>query len=59
MKNVSFYSFQNKKKWRMAWGKQQLKFERKPCIMYRDHYERAVGRTNFDFISSPDTVKQS
>ncbi len=44
---------------RMAQGKQQPKFERKPCVTFRDYYDTGVRRTNFDFINSADIVKQS
>ncbi len=42
----------------MAQGKQQPKFERNPCIRFRDN-SATDGRTNFDFMSSADIVKQS
>ncbi len=50
----------------MAQGKQQPKFERNPCIRFRGNCgQRATDgrtdgrRTNFDFMSSADIVKQS
>ncbi len=47
----------------MTKGKQQLKFlfERNPRIRYKDklRHERTGGRTNFDFMSTADIVKQS
>ncbi len=52
----------------MAQGKPQLKFERNPCIKFRDNCDtdgRTDGRTddrrrtNCDFMSSADIVKQS
>ena len=42
---------------RVAQGKQQPKFERNPCIGFIDNCN-TEGRTNFDFISSTDIVKQ-
>ncbi len=58
---------QNKKKMseRMAQGKQEPKlFERNPCIIFRDNCDTDGGRTdgsrtNFDFMSSADIVKQN
>ncbi len=49
---------------RMAQGKPQLKFERNPCIKFRDNCDtdgRTTDgrRTNCDFMSSADIVKQS
>ena len=48
----------------MAQGKPQLKFERNSFIKFRDNRdtdERTTDgrRTNCDFMSSPDIVKQS
>ncbi len=46
----------------MAQGNPQLKFERHPCNNFRDnqcHRRTDVRRTNFDFMSSADIVKQS
>ncbi len=49
----------------MAEGKPQLKFERNPCIKFRDNCDtdgRTDGRrTNYDLMSSADihVVKQS
>ncbi len=43
----------------MAQGKQQLKFERNPCIKFRDDCDTDGRRTNCDFMSSADIVKQS
>ncbi len=57
----------------MAHGKAQLKLERNPCIKFRDNCDtdgrtdaRTTDgrtddrrRTNCDFMSSADTVKQS
>ena len=51
----------------MAQGKPQLKFERNPSIKFRDNCDtdgrmddgRMDVRTNFDFMSSADIVKQS
>ena len=46
-------------------GKQQPKFERNPRIRFRDNCDTDEGqtddkrRTNFDFMSSADIVKQS
>ena len=48
----------NKKKTsgHMAQGNQEIKFERNP---YRFRDNRCDRRTNFDFLSSADIVKQS
>ncbi len=53
----------------MAQGQPPPKFERNPCIKFRDNCDtdgrttdggRTNGRlTNFDFMSSADIVKQS
>ncbi len=48
----------------MAQGKPQIKFERNPCIKFRDNCDpdgRTDNRrrTNCDFMSSADIVKQS
>ena len=45
----------------MGQGKQQLNFERNPCNNFRDTrcHRRTDGRTNRDFMSSADIVKQS
>ncbi len=53
----------------MVQGKPQLTFERNPCIKFRDNCDtdgrttadgRTDGRrTNCDFMSSADIVKQS
>ncbi len=53
----------------MAQGKPQLKFESNPCSNFRDNrcHRRTTDdgttddgrRTNFDFMSSADIVKQS
>ncbi len=47
----------------MAKGKPQLKFERNPCNNFRDnrcHRRTDDGRrTNIDFMSSADIVKQT
>ncbi len=48
-----------KKSERMAHGVQQLKFERNPCIRYRDNCDTDERRTNLDFMISADKVKQS
>ena len=40
----------------MAQGKQQPKFETNLCIRFRDNYDTDGRRTNFDFMSSADTV---
>ncbi len=46
---------------RIAEGNQQLKFERNPHVRYTDNCdtEPTDGRTNVNFISSADSVKQS
>ncbi len=46
----------------MAQGKPQLKFERNPCIRFRDNCDTDGRRTTDDgqiAISSADIVKQS
>ncbi len=46
----------------MAQEKPQLKFESNPYIKFRDNCDtdgRDDGRTNCDFMSSADIVKQS
>ncbi len=46
----------------MAQGKPQLKFKRNVCNTFRNnrYHRRTDGRrTNFDFMSSADIVKQS
>ncbi len=43
----------------MAQGKQQPKFDKNPCIGFRDNCDTDGRRTNFVFMSSADTVKQS
>ncbi len=48
----------------MAQGKPQLKFESNPCSNFRvidatDGRRTDGRRTNFDFMSSADIVKQS
>ncbi len=51
---------------RMVQG-QQLKFERNPCIRFRDNFDmdgrgteyRRMTMTNFDFMNSADIVKQN
>ncbi len=51
-----------KKSGHMAQGTPQLKFETNPYINFRDnrwHRRTTDGRTNFDFMSSADIVKQS
>ncbi len=50
---------------RMAQGKPQLKFERNPCIKFRDNCDTDGRtkddrqRTNCDSMSSADIVRQS
>ena len=44
---------------RMVQRKQQPKFERNPCIRKRDNCDTDGRRTNFEFLSSVDIVKQS
>ena len=66
------FLFKNSKKMseRIAQGKPQLKFERNPCIKFTDNCDtdgrmddgRTTDdrrRTNCDFMSSADIVKQS
>ena len=36
-----------------------MKFERNPCIRFRDNCDTDGRRTNSDLMSSADTVKQS
>ncbi len=69
----NFFSKIQKTSERMAQEKPQLKFERNPCIKFRDNCDtdgRTDGRwpagrtddrrrTNCDFMSSADIVKQS
>ncbi len=68
-----FFSKMKKTSGHMAQGKPQLKFESNPCNNFRDNrcHRRTDGRTdgqtdgrtdgrrtNFDFMSSADIVKQ-
>ncbi len=55
----NFFSKIKKMSERMAQGKPQLKFERNPCIKFRDNCDMDGRRTNCDFMSSADIVKQS
>ncbi len=54
-----FFSQIQKTSERMAQGKPQLKFEGNPCTKFRDNCDTDGRRTNCDFMSSADIVKQS
>ncbi len=63
-KEKNTFSKIQKRSERMAQGKPQIKFETNPCIKFRDKCytdgRKDDGRrTNCDFMSSADVVKQS